>query len=390
MMHRLVLLAVAAFGSASLLAQVPVDDDEPDPKVVARLVDDLGSDDFRQREAAMGALRKIGEDAVPFLRRQQDNSDLELRRRALDLLNDIEKKGQRFCSTGHDKGVISLALLPGDLKVLSAGEDTSVRLWDMTDGKELRRFNGHTSQVWALAVAPDGKSFASSGQDRTVRLWSLDGETKPRVLATLPSGVRCLLYSADGKRILAGCFDKNIYVINAATGKTTATWPGHTDAVLCMAVSPDGSKVLSGGGFRDATVCVRDAGDGGILQRLSGHREYVYAVAFVDDQRAVSAGYDNVVRLWNIKTGKVEREFKGHEQGIYGLAVSRDGKRLLTGANDKLIRLWDLSNGDELRRYGQHDDGINALAFTANGRFAVSASNDGTLRTWYLPRVRKK
>lgn len=390
MWQRLILIAGLVIGTASMAQGPPDDDDEPAPKVLAQWVDDLGSDDFRLREAAVVALRKIGEDAVPFLRRRQDSPDVELRRRALDLLADIEKKGQRFCSSGHEKGVIALALVPGDLKVLTAGEDTSVRLWDLTDGKELRRFDGHTSQVWAVAVAPDGKSFASSGQDRTIRIGAVDGETKPRVLATLPNSVRCLLFAPDGKRIFAGCFDAKIHVINAETGKTEATWPGHMDAVLCMALSPDGSKIASGGAYKDATVIVRNVSDGKIVQQLVGHREYVYAVAFVGNDRVVSAGFDNIIRLWHIKTGKIEREFKGHTHGIYALAVSRDGKRILTGAFDKVIRLWDVASGDELRRYSQHTDGINALAFTANGRYALSAGNDGTLRTWYLPRVPRR
>jgi WD40 repeat protein len=389
MSQHLLILATLAMASAFLFAQPRADDDDdPDPKTLERLVANLGSDDFRAREASMDVLRKIGDAAVPFLRRQQNSADAEVRRRALDLLADIEKKGQAICFTGHEGGIISLALVPGD-KALSAGEDKSIRLWDLTRGNQVSRFDGHAKQVWALAVAPGGKSFASSGQGGVIRLWNLDGDPQPRELATVSQSVRCLLFSADGKWLLAGAFDAKIHVIDAHTGKTEATWTGHKDAVLCMALSPDGGKVLSGGGFRDATICLRNARTGAILQRLVGHREYVYTVAFVDNDRAVSAGYDNIVRLWNLKTGKVVRELQGHAQGVYGLAVSRDGKRLLSGAQDKTLRLWDLTSGEEIRRFHQHEGGINALTFTATGRYALSAAADSTVRMWYLPRVPK-
>ena len=390
MSHRPLILAWMAFVSASLFAQAPaVDYDDPDPKMIERLVADLGSDDFRQRETSMAALRQLGDLAAPFLLRHPNSTDAELRRRAHDLLIEIEKRGQVFCATGHEKGIVTLALLPGDQKVLTASEDRTIRLWDLADGKQLRQFDGHTKEVWALAVAPNGRRFASSGQDCVVRLWNLDGGLRSHELATLPHYVRCLLFSADGQRLLAGTFDGNIYVLDVHSGKTTATWPGHKDAVLCLTITPDGSKILSGGGLRDASVCVRDAKTGAVLQRLVGHREHVWAVAFVDNQHAVSAGYDNIVRLWDIKTGKVEREFKGHDNGVYGLAVSGDGKRMLTGGYDKIIRLWNLASGEERRRFMQHADGINALAFTSNGRYAVSAGNDRTLRMWQLPRMRK-
>lgn len=402
MSHRIILLAALAVASGFVVAGQPADDDDPDPQVLERLAADLGSDDFHSRERAMVEIRKVGESMVPYLLRNAKSSDLEMRRRSLDLLKDIEKDAQRYCFTGHERSIIALAIVPGDRQVLSGGEDTVIRLWDLTDGKLIRRYEGHAKQVWAIAVAPGGKTFASSGQDAAIRVWNLDGEPRGRVLANLPDSVRCLAFSADGKRLFAGAFDRNIHVIDVATGKTEAVWPGHKDSVLCIAVSPDGKTVLSGGGFTDASVCVRDAASGKIVHRLVGHGAHVYAVAFIDNERGVSTGRDNVVRLWNLKTGKLDREFKAHDDptrmptflegdsGTYGLAVSRDGKRMLTGGYDRIIRLWDLPSGDEIRRYKAHEDGINALAFTANNRNAVSASNDRTLRVWYLPRARKK
>jgi WD40 repeat protein len=325
---------------------------------------------------------------VPYLEPHKHSDDVEVRRRVQDLLTNIKITGEVFCFAGHQNGIISIALLPGDRQALTASEDATIRLLDVTRGTELRRFAGHTKQVWALAVAADGKTFVSSGQDRIVYRWQL-AEDKPRKLAELPDGVRCLQFSADGKRLLAGVFDEKIHVLDAESGAKLATWTGHHAAVLCLALSPDGRTLLSGASGRDPAICVRDASSGEVRRRLMDHREHVCAVAFVDDRHAVSAGYDNIVRLWNIETGNIERAFTGHDKGVYGLAVSRDRKRLLTGGYDKLVRLWDLETGVELRRFKQHEDGINALAFTANGRYALSASNDRTVRLLYMPRTSK-
>jgi WD40 repeat protein len=390
MLRRLTVLFISLFASPALLAQPFIlDDDDPDPPTIERLVKSLGSADYRRRILAMHALRKIGDLAVPYLERQQNSADLEVQRRVAELLTDIKVTGEVFSYGGFERGIIAIAMLPGDRRALTASEDRTVRLLDLNNGGELQRFEGHTKQVWAVAAAPDGKSFASGGQDRVIRLWNLDGPAQSRPLATLSDCVRCLQFSADGKRLLAGGFDRKIHVLDPLTGRTTASWIGHDDAVMCLALSPDGRTLLSGGGFVDQSVCVRDANTSAVRRRLVGHRQHVCAVAFVDNQRAVSAGYDNIVRLWNLETGKIEREFVGHQRGIYGLAVSRDGKRLLSGGYDKLIRLWDIASADEVRRFQQHEDGINALAFTANGRYALSAGNDRTVRLLYLPRTPK-
>src|ERR1043166_9065999 len=161
MLRRFVIFAECAFIAGGLCAQPADEDDDPDPKVMKRLIENLGSDEFAEREAAMAQLRKIGMPIIPFLRRFGSTTNYAKHKRIVDLLADIEKKGQMFCLTGHDKGVITIALLPGQQKMLSAGEDTTIRLWDMTNGTQLKQFEGHEKQVWALAGAGDGKKFAS-------------------------------------------------------------------------------------------------------------------------------------------------------------------------------------------------------------------------------------
>src|SRR5207244_12192203 len=107
------ILACMATLFASLEIRPGDHDDDIDPKVVRKLIADLGSDEFAEREGAMAALRKIGDPAIPFLRRYGSTTNYEIHRRVIDLLADIQKKGQMFCFTGHDQGVITLALVAG-------------------------------------------------------------------------------------------------------------------------------------------------------------------------------------------------------------------------------------------------------------------------------------
>ena len=57
--------------------------------------------------------------------------------------------------------------------LLTGGEDSTMRLWDLETGKEVRRFAGHEGRVRAVAFSPDGKLGLSGSLDRTVRLWKL-------------------------------------------------------------------------------------------------------------------------------------------------------------------------------------------------------------------------
>ena len=50
---------------------------------------------------------------------------------------------------------------------------TSLRLWDLSTGQELRRFEGHTQRVWCVAFSPDGRRALSGAADASLRLWAL-------------------------------------------------------------------------------------------------------------------------------------------------------------------------------------------------------------------------
>ena len=59
-----------------------------------------------------------------------------------------------------------------------AGDATSIRVIDVISARELARLEGHDGGVTALAFAPGGRRLVSAGQDRTVRVWALQEPTK--------------------------------------------------------------------------------------------------------------------------------------------------------------------------------------------------------------------
>src|SRR2546423_15078550 len=85
-----------------VLPCVPVVADSDDTEI-ARLVRQLGDDEFQQREAATTRLKEIGEPALVTLDKAATSVDCEVRRRAEDIVAVIENKlyGPALCLTGH-------------------------------------------------------------------------------------------------------------------------------------------------------------------------------------------------------------------------------------------------------------------------------------------------
>src|SRR5262249_33660805 len=57
---------------------------------------------------------------------------------------------------------------------------------------------GHSGQVWCVAVSPDGKVLASAGQDKTIRLWDLATARPLHTLAGNTDDVWSVAFSPDG------------------------------------------------------------------------------------------------------------------------------------------------------------------------------------------------
>jgi RNA polymerase sigma factor (sigma-70 family) len=305
--------------------------------------------------------------------------------------------------TGHQGRVNALALSPDGKQIASASDDRTVRLWDPATGKEVRRLEGHAGPVVRVAFAPDGTSLASAGADRSVRLWDTgSGRQVGRLTAPGPL-VRSLAFSPDGKTLGCGASTSTdnstqprIVLWDLASGKELRTLDGYS----CHAFTREGQSLvtLAPRHLRlwdtvtwqrrldlPATVWGKDR-----ATLLSKSVEFDPPVMVAPDRRTVAAvtreSSDQVwacqvVRVWDLQSGK-ERFTAGRTRyGIDALAFSGDGKTLAVGPANGTLRLFDVATGKERLAMG-HGEAVRRVAFTPDGKGIVTGSEDGTSRLW--------
>ena len=82
---------------------------------------------------------------------------------------------------------------------------------------------------------------------------------------------------------------------------------------------------------------------------FKGHESTVTSVAFSPDGRRIaSGGWDRILKIWDVTSGKTTMNLKGHTGRITSVAFSPDGKRLVSGGGDDDLKIWDIKTGEEI------------------------------------------
>src|SRR5262249_21762644 len=99
----------------------------------------------------------------------------------------------------------------GDGNTLLLNVDGAFCVWDVANGKELRRFGGDPPQ-WHSALSPDGRTLAAAGEDGTIRLWEVPTGKERRRLRGHHGAVTSLAWSSDGQVLVSGGADTTVLV----------------------------------------------------------------------------------------------------------------------------------------------------------------------------------
>jgi WD40 repeat protein/predicted Ser/Thr protein kinase len=346
---------------------------------------------------------------------------------------------------GHSGSANYVTFSPDGSRLLSAGDDGTVKVWAVKAGLPFLTLNGHFG-IRGLSFSPDGKRLASAGLDHTVRTWNVTTGQETLTLKGHGDAVLSVAFSPNGKYVVTGSADSTMRVWNAATGGVIRTFRGHTGGVFSVAFSPDGARLASAGVDRavklwdsstgqntltlkghsagvasvvfshdgkhlatasvDKTAKVWDTTSGKAILTFDGHHRPIHCISFSPDDQRIASGnpislnvtdpsgravqYDlgprprlpGKVIIWEVTTGRELFTLRGHTGPVNSVAFSPDGTRLASASDDETVKLWDVATGESLLTLQGHSGSVNAVVFSPDGTRLASASEDGTIRVW--------
>lgn len=263
---------------------------------------------------------------------------------------------------------------------------------------------GHTAPVTDVEFSPDGVRVASASEDGSTRIWDFSAPSPGRV-STLRGhigAVNTLAFSPDGTRLVTGGDGGKVWLWDAAADEPAASGVllrQHKGRVLSLAWHPDGTRVASSDetgalvlwdtGAPQSPLSTRKAHDGAV-------RSLVFDRS--DPPALWSAGEDQVARQWTLREdGSLARvrTLDEHLGGVTALAVSNDLRWAATATSAGEVFLWPRGTrrkrGKKKKKAATlpplplvgHTGVVASLGFTPDGHWLITAGGAG-LRMWDL------
>jgi WD40 repeat protein len=289
---------------------------------------------------------------------------------------------------------LAAVFTPDGKHVVTGTDGGTVGRWEVATGRLLRTFQIPAGRGDEWSISPDGRRCAARVGPE-IRLWEVvNGKElrkfEPRQLLSGP-----LVFSAHGKFLASPSRDgSSIHVCEVATGKGLRIPLPRKPASAGLTFSPDDRTVvavLGKGGEELYTVCGWDTATGArrLTLPVNSKRDDCRPIhpigakqlAFSPDGRRLAVAAARFVTLWNVPAGQRLWQWPAHQPEESPMAFSSDGT-LLIAQDGQALRFWDVASGAELPRPVGHTDQACFLAFTDDGQRLASGGLDGSVRLW--------
>ncbi|KAK1314604.1 hypothetical protein QJS10_CPA06g01263 [Acorus calamus] len=243
----------------------------------------------------------------------------------------------------------------------------------------------HAGGCGSVVFQWNSDKLITGGQDRTVKIWDTNTGLLSSTLNGCLGSVLDLAITHDNKSVIAASSSNHLFVFDIGSGRIRHSLTGHTDKVCAVDVSRVSCRHVLSAAY-DRTIKVWDLQKGYCVNTIISHSN-CNALCFSMDGLTVCSGHvDGNLRLWDTQTGKLISEVSAHSQPVTSIYLSRNGNTVLTSGRDNLHNLFDMRTLEVCLTFRANGNKVasnwSRSCISADDNYVAAGSMDGSIYVW--------
>jgi WD40 repeat protein len=250
----------------------------------------------------------------------------------------------------------------------------------MLQVQKIDTFSGHRDCVYAIQPSVESKHFFSAGGDGLVVKWDLTRSDWGEVVAQVPASVYALAYDHEQNYLWLGQNYEGIQVIDPQNKQIIASAQLTSAALFDIQFFENQAFVA----LSDGVVLVMDKNEFAVRKYLKASDQSARCIAINSKTREFAVGYsDKMIRIFDMDNLDLRDTLSSHENSVFSVQYSPDGKHLLSGSRDAHLKIWNVSEGYQLQKdIVAHLFAINHVVYSPDSLLFASCSMDKSIKIW--------
>lgn len=269
----------------------------------------------------------------------------------------------------------SIAFAPSGSQLACGMADNTVKIFDAKTKMSVKALKGHKFPARAVAWGPGGR-LVSGSENGEIRVWDIKSGAS-RAWTGHIRAVQWIAFNRAGNRILTTGVDDVIKLWDMKSTKPLLTILGKGINVYGARWDSSGSKIVAatlGGG-----LVTYSAANGKELKRFGGHAGVGVNDIATYGLRALTAGRDGKIGVWDISTAARKTYINAHKDWILSIAIDPSGRTFASTSSDGTMKLWDMKTLKQIASFEKMNYVVSPLAWGASGGFLAAVGQDNYL-----------
>ena len=280
---------------------------------------------------------------------------------------------------GHQGPVEYVAFTLNGSKVVTAGHDGKIIIWNLQTGQVLKTIKAHQGIINMVDFSSDGSLMASASDDGTVKIWDISSGRLINTFANaqpnaLFKEAYFVTFSPDGRSVYFGGKNKKIRFAGIRDANAKIIFESDYN-ITSGILSPDSRYLVFGTAYKVAFMRLDNQQ---VIRSTDKSGAFVNDIAFTPaaDKMAVWCE-DGKIMVWSYPGLKLLSQFKAGAKGYSHIDFSHDGKHIVSGNSGSIFNVWNIDSKRSLHIGQEHRQAVKAFHFSPNGKYLLTGAYDG-------------